>query len=68
MKCIKPMEHRPEFEGKLNCKHCEREQEKEREGKIRHQCLLLGVAVMSDIRLVVREELERVGLKKEDSE
>ena len=25
MKCIKPMKHRPEFEGKLNCKHCERE-------------------------------------------
>ena len=29
MKCIKPMEHRPEFEGKFNCKHCEREQEEE---------------------------------------
>ena len=25
MKCIKPMKHRPEFEGKSNCKHCERE-------------------------------------------
>jgi len=25
MKCIKPMKHRPEFEGKYNCKRCEAE-------------------------------------------
>ena len=25
MKCIKPLKHRPEFEGKLNCEHCKRE-------------------------------------------
>ena len=25
MKCIKPLRHRPEFEGKYNCKHCNRE-------------------------------------------
>jgi len=31
MKCIKPMEHRPEFEGKFNCKHCEREHRDEEE-------------------------------------
>ena len=26
MKCIKPMKHRPEFEGKHDCKHCRREE------------------------------------------
>tara|TARA_R110000744_G_scaffold375_6_gene1487 strand:+ start:20850 stop:21086 length:237 start_codon:yes stop_codon:yes gene_type:complete len=25
MKCVKPMKHKPEFEGKVNCKHCSRE-------------------------------------------
>jgi hypothetical protein len=27
MKCIRPMAHRPEFEGKHDCKQCELEQE-----------------------------------------
>ncbi len=27
MKCIRPMKHRPEFEGKHHCKQCELEQE-----------------------------------------
>jgi hypothetical protein len=25
MKCCKPLVHRPEFQGKINCKQCERE-------------------------------------------
>jgi hypothetical protein len=25
MKCISPLTHRPEFEGKYNCTHCSRE-------------------------------------------
>ena len=25
MKCVKPLAHRPEFEGKYNCKHCARD-------------------------------------------
>lgn len=31
MKCIKPMKHRPEFEGKHHCKLCEAEQVGEEE-------------------------------------
>ena len=25
MKCKKPLKHNPQFEGKINCKQCERE-------------------------------------------
>ncbi len=25
MRCVKPLAHRPEFEGKLNCKNCSRD-------------------------------------------
>ena len=25
MKCIKPLKHRPEFQGKINCKTCDAE-------------------------------------------
>jgi hypothetical protein len=25
MKCVKPLKHNPQFEGKVNCKICERE-------------------------------------------
>lgn len=31
--------------------------------EIKQACMMLGIAVMSDIRMVVREELARVGLK-----
>jgi len=31
MKCIKPLVHRPEFQGKLNCLQCERDTLKEEE-------------------------------------
>ena len=31
MKCKTPMKHRPEFEGKHHCKHCEREHKDEEE-------------------------------------
>tara|TARA_B100000282_G_scaffold90182_1_gene63187 strand:+ start:986 stop:1174 length:189 start_codon:yes stop_codon:yes gene_type:complete len=40
--------------------------------EIKQACILLGIAVMQDVRMVVREELARVGLtppiftKKED--
>tara|TARA_B100000886_G_C20383176_1_gene474835 strand:- start:655 stop:849 length:195 start_codon:yes stop_codon:yes gene_type:complete len=40
--------------------------------EIKQACILLGVAIMQDVRMVVREELARVGLtppiftKKED--
>lgn len=29
MKCKRPLAHRPEFEGKFHCKHCERESKQE---------------------------------------
>jgi hypothetical protein len=29
MKCIKPLAHNPQFEGKHHCKHCERELQEE---------------------------------------
>tara|TARA_A200000159_G_C7016721_1_gene212167 strand:+ start:120 stop:314 length:195 start_codon:yes stop_codon:yes gene_type:complete len=31
--------------------------------EIKQACILLGIAVMQDVRMVVREELARVGLK-----
>jgi len=31
MKCIKPMKHRPEFEGKVHCKRCAKEAKVEAE-------------------------------------
>lgn len=31
--------------------------------EIKQACILLGIAVMEDVRMVVREELARVGLK-----
>ena len=36
------------------------------DAKIRQLCMLLGISIMHDIRMVVREELERVGLSKEE--
>lgn len=30
--------------------------------EIKQACMMLGIAVMSDLRMVVREELERFGL------
>jgi len=29
IKCKRPLAHRPEFEGKAHCKHCERELDEE---------------------------------------
>jgi len=31
--------------------------------EIKQACMMLGIALMHDVRLVVREELARVGLK-----
>lgn len=31
--------------------------------EIKQACMMLGIALMHDVRLVVREELSRVGLK-----
>jgi len=36
------------------------------DAKIKQLCMLLGISIMHDIRMVVREELERVGLTKEE--
>jgi hypothetical protein len=33
--------------------------------KIKELCFLLGISIMYDIRMVVREELERVGFKED---
>ena len=44
------------------------ETESEREARIKHLAMITGIAIMHDIRMVVREELERVGLTKEESE
>ena len=44
------------------------ETEAEREARIKNLAMITGIAIMHDIRMVVREELERVGLKKEDSQ
>jgi len=29
MKCIRPLKHNPQFEGRHHCKHCERELKEE---------------------------------------
>ena len=29
VKCVKPLKHNPQFEGKHHCKHCERELKEE---------------------------------------
>lgn len=34
------------------------------DAKLRNLAMLAGVAIMHDVRMVVREELERVGLSK----
>ena len=38
------------------------ETEAERESRLRYTAMVAGIAIMHDIRMVVREELERVGL------
>ena len=35
------------------------------DARLKQLCLMVGVAIMHDVRMVVREELERVGLTKE---
>jgi hypothetical protein len=35
--------------------------------KVKTLCIMLGVSIMHDVRMVIREELERVGLKEEKS-
>ena len=37
MKCIRPLAHNPQFEGKYKCKACIREQ-----NEIRFKCLVIG--------------------------
>jgi hypothetical protein len=34
--------------------------------KVKTLAIMLGVAVMHDIRMIIREELARVGLKEEE--
>lgn len=38
------------------------------EAKIKQLAMMTGVAIMHDIRMIVREELARVGLTKEEEE
>jgi|TARA_B110000495_G_C23036622_1_gene619356 hypothetical protein len=36
------------------------------EEKIKTLCIMIGVSIMHDVRMIVREELARVGLKEEE--
>ena len=38
------------------------------DAKIKQLAMMTGVAIMHDIRMIVREELERVGLTKKGSQ
>ena len=35
------------------------------DAKIKQLCMLIGISIMHDVRMIVREELERVGIKEE---
>ena len=35
---------------------------------IEYLCMMVGIAIMHDVRMVVREELKRVGLTKKEDE